>query len=130
MPEHSLLIVHNGKNPVRVLSLLRNSAHSNVAGLFDEDARRLPDEDSLIVLDGIVGAYPNALFHLDANELPASSGPWRPAGDDDVQRLHQRFAVRRTDARFWRISDAVHDYWQSAEPRQAAILDYSRLENR
>ena len=131
MPEHSLLIVHNGKDPVRVLSLLRNSAHSNVAGLFDEDARRLPDEDSLIVLDGIVGAYPNALFHLDASELPRFVRAVETlASDDDVQRLHQRFAVRRTDARFWRISDAVHDYWQSVEPRQAAILDYSRLENR
>ncbi|MBL8458823.1 MAG: fatty acid cis/trans isomerase, partial [Zoogloea sp.] len=104
---------------------------SNVAGLFDEDARRLPDEDSLIVLDGIVGAYPNALFHLDAVELPRFVRAVDTlASDDDVHRLHQRFAVRRTDARFWRISDAVLDHWQSSEPRQAAILDYSRLENR
>jgi hypothetical protein len=131
MPEHSLLVVHNGKGPVRVLSLLRNSAHSNVAGLFDEDARRLPDEDSLIVLDGIVGAYPNVIFHLDADELPRFVRTVRNlASDADILRLHQRFAIRRTDARFWRISDAIHDYWQNADPRQAAILDYSRLDNR
>ncbi len=40
------------------VSLVRNSAHSNVAQIFDEDARRLPGEDTLLAIDGIAGAYP------------------------------------------------------------------------
>lgn len=131
MPEHSLLVLHQGQGPVRILSVLRNSAHSNVASLFDEEARRLPDEDRLMVLDGVVGAYPNAIFHVALDDLPRFVRAVKNLADeDDVQRLHERFAVRRSDPRFWSISDAIHDHWQAIEPAQAAILDYSRLENR
>lgn len=131
MPEHSLVLLRDGSARPRVLSVLRNSAHSNVAELFNEDARRLPDEDSLIVLDGIVGAYPNMIFELNAGELPRFVRAVQGLGSDaDLQRLAQRFSVRRTDPRFWEVSDTLHDYWQQSAPREAAILDYSRLESR
>jgi hypothetical protein len=131
MPEQSLLALKDGTGGLHVVSLLRNSAHSNVAELFREEARRLPAEDNLIALDGIVGAYPNTIFQLDADELPRFVRAVQTlASDEDVQRLNQRFAIRRTDARFWSVSDAIHEHWRQVAPREAAILDYSRLENR
>lgn len=131
MPEHSLILLRDGPGRPRVLSILRNSAHSNVAELFNEDARRLPEEDSLTLLDGIVGAYPNMIFTLNSGELPRFVRAVQGLGsDDDLQRLAQRFSVRRTDPRFWEVSDALHDHWQQTAPREAAIMDYSRLENR
>lgn len=131
MPEHSLILLRDGPGRPRVLSILRNSAHSNVAELFNEDARRLPEEDSLTLLDGIVGAYPNMIFTLNSGELPRFIRAVQGLGsDDDLQRLAQRFSVRRTDPRFWEVSDALHDHWQQTAPREAAIMDYSRLENR
>ena len=66
--EHSLILLRDGNARPRIFSVLRNSAHSNVAELFNEDSRRLPEEDSLLVLDGIVGAYPNMIFALNRDE--------------------------------------------------------------
>lgn len=130
MPEHSLILLRDGNARPRVFSVLRNSAHSNVAELFNEDARRLPEEDKLLVLDGIVGAYPNMIFALNRDELPRFVHAVQSLGSDaDLKQLAQRFSVRRTDPRFWAVSDALHDEWQQRAPREAAILDYSRLEN-
>jgi hypothetical protein len=130
MPELSLLLLRRPDGTVRVASLVRNSAHSNVAQIFDEDARRLPDEDTLQAVAGVAGAYPNALFAVAPEQLAdfvdAVGGLADPAG---LTALTDRFGVRRTDRRFWPLSDALHAEWRRRAPGEAAILDYSRLEN-
>jgi len=47
----------------------------------------------------------------------------------DLGVLFDRYAVRRTDPRFWTISDRMHDDWQARDPVEFGILDYSRLNN-
>ena len=44
-------------------------------------------------------------------------------------RLVERFGVRRTDPRFWQVSDAIHAAWRRQAPGEAAVLDYSRLDD-
>lgn len=130
MPEMSLLLLERPGRAPRVVSLIRNSAHSNVAQLFDEEKRRLPDEDSLLAIDGVAGAYPNAIYSLDAEKLPDFVSAVASLGSEaDLVKLTERFGVRRTDPRFWPTSDAIHAAWRKTTPREAAILDYSRLEN-
>lgn len=131
MPELSLLALRKADGSVQPVTLIRNSAHSNVAQMFNEDARRLPEEDTLLALPGFAGAYPNAIFQLDPAELPRFVNAVEGlTGEDDLLRLVQRFGIRRTDSRFWPVSDALHDAWQRSSLREASILDYSRLENR
>lgn len=131
MPEQSLLLLRRPDQELRIVSLVRNSAHSNIANMFDEENRRLPEEDTLLALDGVVGAYPNALFAVDTEKLPdfvsAVAGLSDEAG---LVELTARFGIRRTDARFWPASDALHAEYRRSTPREAAILDYSRLDNR
>ena len=130
MPELSILLLQRPDGTITATSLVRNSAHSNVAQIFDEDARRLPAEDTLLAIDGIAGAYPNALFAVDVEKLPdfvAAVGSL--ANTDDLTRLTDRFGVRRSDRRFWPLSDALHAEWRRRSPGEAAVLDYSRLEN-
>ena len=57
-----------GSAPLHV-TVMRDSAHTNVAQLFDEDARRVPGEDGLTVVPGLLGAYPNALFSVPGEQL-------------------------------------------------------------
>jgi len=130
MPELSLLLLQHADGRLSVISLVRNSAHSNVAQIFDEDARRLPGEDTLLAIDGIAGAYPNALFAVTPEKLAdfvdAVSGLVDPVG---LTALTDRYGVRRTDRRFWPLSDALQAEWRRRAPGEAAVLDYSRLEN-
>ena len=130
MPEASLLLLERpGRRPA-VVSLLRNSAHSNVSQLFGEESRRLPQEDTLQALDGVVGAYPNALFAIAPGELPGFVAATAALeGDAGLTRLADRYGVRRTDRRFWSLSDGIHAEYRRRNPREAAVLDYSRLEN-
>jgi len=131
MPEQSLLLINRSDSRPQIVSLVRNSAHTNIAEMFDEKERRLPKEDTLLALDGVVGAYPNAFFAVDPEKLPDFVAAVSQLGSEaDLVRLTERFGVRRTDPRFWPTSDALHAEYRRSAPREAAILDYSRLDNR
>ena len=131
MPEQSLLLLRRPGDRPQIVSLVRNSAHSNVAEMFDEAERRRPKEDTLLALDGVIGAYPNAFFAVDPEKLPNFVDALaRLADEADLVKLTERFGVRRTDPRFWPTSDALHAEWRRTAPKEAAVLDYSRFENR
>ena len=131
LPESSFLVIRGEDGRDHHYTLIRNSAHSNVSELFSEEERRLPDEDSLLVVRGFIGAYPNAFYRVPSNRLATFvnlAGSLR--SEQDYAALAARFAIRRTDPRFWTHSDAVHEAYRQAEPVEGALFDYSRLENR
>jgi hypothetical protein len=131
MPETAFLTVRDARGGEHHFTVLRHSAHSNVAELFAEEERRLPDEDRLQVLNGFVGAYPNAFYVVTADDLPAFAAAVHGLGAEaDYQALLARFGVRRTDARFWSHSDALHSAYRRSAPVEAGLFDYSRFENR
>lgn len=130
LPEMSLLLLQRLDQEPRIVSLVSNNAHTNVAEMFREDKRRLPEEDTLLVVNGVAGAYPNTLFMVDVEKLPGFvDAVARLASPDDLKVLVERFGVRRSDPRFWSISDAIHTAWRRMAPGEAAVLDYSRLDN-
>ncbi|MFC6671744.1 fatty acid cis/trans isomerase [Marinobacterium aestuariivivens] len=130
-PEISLIRVDAPGNGGWYFTLLHNSAHSNVSELFNEKDRRLPEEDSLILANGVLGVYPNQFFRVEADSVA-----------DFVQRLSQlrsesaysetldHYGLRRTASGFWQYSDRLHRDYRALRPLEAGILDYSRLENR
>ncbi len=130
LPEAAILTVGDAGGEHH-FSLIANRAHSNVAELFDEAERRLPDEDTLLVVNGFVPAYPNAFFKLEAAELaPFVDAVARLASEGDYRALADRWGIRRTDARFWAHSDSLHAAWHAWAPKEAGLLDYNRFENR
>ena len=52
-------------------SLLRNTGHRNVSHLMREEGQLAPDENTLTVVPGFIGAYPNAILRATPAELPA-----------------------------------------------------------
>lgn len=113
------------------LTLLSDSAYANISSMFFEDLRRLPDDDRLTVVNGLLGAYPDMLLEVEAGSLPAfARAIGRLREDADWSRLLDDYGVRRTDPRFWAVSDALHSKQRAARPVEAGILDFSRLDNR
>jgi hypothetical protein len=112
-------------------SLLRDTAHANVAHLVREKASLVPADNRLTVVPGLLGAYPNAIYRINERDLPAFEAAIRSlASEADYRALADRFAVRRTSPGFWAVSDALHEAWRQAAPLEAGLLDYNRLENR
>jgi hypothetical protein len=130
LPENSLLLVTRRDGTTATISIVRNSAHANVAELLDQEGLRLPEEDSLTVENGIIGAYPNAFFTVDQSSLGAFiSAIEQLKSLEDLGPLTDRFGIRRTDPRFWSVSDRIHIDYHQNQPTEFGILDYSRLDN-
>jgi len=131
LPEMSVLRVDGLAGASRYVTLLRNTAHANVAHLAREKSELLPDENTLTVVPGFIGAYPNAIYRSSVAELPALRAALAGlASEDDYRKLADRFAVRRTNPQFWAASDALHDAYGAWAPLEAGLFDYNRLQNR
>ncbi len=131
LPEVLFLRVDGAGAASQYFSVLRNTAHKNVAHMFREKAELLPARNTLTVVPGFVGAYPNAIFSVAAGELAAfTTAVAALASEDDYRRLADRFAIRRTNPQFWAASDRMIDAYRESAPGEAGLFDYSRLENR
>jgi hypothetical protein len=130
MPQLSFVRIDDGDSR-RYITITSNSAHSNISHLFRESQRRLPQEDSLSVAHGIVGAYPNALFRVDANALGDFVASIAALKNElDYRHLVQRFGIARNAADFWQFSDQMAQDHHMSQPITSGLLDYNRLENR
>lgn len=127
MPQSSLIKV-NGHG---LLSVLSNSAYTNISSMFHEDARHLVDEDTLTIANGVVGAYPNIFLSVNEAEIPELVRRIAQLqSETDYSQLLDRFGVRRTNPDFWKLSDEILSDYARSEPLTSGILDYSRYENR
>lgn len=130
LPQVSYVMVADGAKQ-QVYSLITNSAHSNVAHLFSEENRRLPKEDSLAVLRGIVGTYPNAFFKVEQGQLAEFVNALTSIKTaQDYRKLKDNFAIRRTHPEFWSFADELHAWYKENQPDSTGLLDFNRLENR
>ena len=129
LPEMSFLTVTEGSGARTQLTILRDSAHTNVAHLFHEDARRVPLEDELTVVHGFLGAYPSALFEVPQKELPAFvEGVEGLVDEATYGALRRRFGVLRSSDRFWSYSDEITADHGKQGGVTAGLFDYNRLE--
>ena len=131
LPEAAFVQVLPRRGAPRYFTLVHNRAFSNIAQLFNEEDRHLPEEDTLTVTRGFVGAYPNMFFQVTEGELPAFVAMLRDLSSDaDYTALVERFGVRRTAPWFWKLSDDIHTAYLAAEPVEAGLFDLNRYENR
>lgn len=130
-PQNSILRIQAKNQPFIYTTLINNLGYSNISELFDDQERRRPQEDYLTVVPGVLGAYPNAFFDVDVNELPEFKHQLANLKSEaDYQVLANQYAVRRTYPRFWAFSDELQRYIKTHEPIAGGILDYNRFENR
>jgi hypothetical protein len=99
--------------------------------MFGEANRRLVAEDSVTLANGVIGAYPNVFLDVSEADLPELvSRIQQLRNEADYAALLDRFGVRRTDPRFWSLSDQLLSKYRRAEPLTSGVLDYSRYDNR
>ena len=136
-PELSLILVDLPQG-ARVYTLLRNSAHRNITSVFRENSNREPADDTLLLLNGVVGAYPDALYYvpLNTSDIVASNLDkffqlaQNASDDKSFDALRKTFGVRRTHQDLWTFVDYLHNTYAEIDPVNAATIDLSRLENR
>ena len=126
LPHASIINVVSGQRD-EVYTLLRNAAHSNIAQPFQEEKRRLPEEDTLTVAKGFIGAYPNYFFQVNERELAQFARDVQSmAKQEDYLALLSRYGVRRNASWFWRLSDKLHAMYRQQDAIEYGVLDYNR----
>ena len=131
LPEAAVLRVDEPPRPARYFTLLRNTGHSNVCHVFTEGQEILPRENTLTVVPGFIGAYPNALYAVERGALPGlRTAIGTLSSESDYRALADRYAIRRSRPDFWTHSDALQDAHTAWSPLEAGLFDYNRLENR
>jgi hypothetical protein len=129
MPELSIAAVSDASGELHCFTISRDSAHTNVSQLFNEEDRRIPAEDSLHVVPGFLGAYPNAFFAVPEGELAAFTKAIEQLHSaEDYRALRLRFGVLRNSPGFWAFSDRLHAAYRKAQPLESGVLDFNRLE--
>lgn len=127
LPELSFLQVDDPDGTTQYFSMMRESAHYNVAQLFDEDGRRVPEQDALCIVPGFLGSYPNQLFRVARADLSEFVEQVKGLEPKSYAALRRRFGVSRISPDFWAISDAMHDAYRRLQPLEAGLLDFNRL---
>ena len=130
MPQ-TVFVEISGESGNRYVTFVRNNAHLNITSLFGEKKFRIPEEDSMSVIPGFLGAYPNAFLvvkEVDLGLFADAVSSMRT--EDDYTQLLDNYGVRRTSANFWQQSDAFHAAFEQIAPVEYGLFDYNRLENR
>jgi hypothetical protein len=131
IPELALLVVEMPDGTSSTFTLLRNTGHASVSHLIGEGKELLPDENTLTVVPGVIGGYPNAFYRAALADLPdLAKAMSRLGSEGDYTTFAQRWAVRRTSPGFWALSDAILMRYARDQALEAGVLDYNRFENR
>lgn len=130
LPETSFLMVTGADGQRWHYTILRDTAYGNVATLFNDDDTHKPDEDELTVVPGFLGAYPNALFAVTRNELPAFvKAVAKLSSIEEYRALRQRYGVLRSSPRFWAHADLLQVDRERLGGEARGLLDFNRLES-
>ena len=134
-PDVALVRIKTDK-PVTDLAytIIRNKAYTDVSSMFANTKRRDTtdiEHDTLTVVEGIEGSYPNFFFVVEPAELEDfTSRIMAVRSRDDYERLVGIYGVRRTSDTFWETADWFQDYYAKQEPLLYGILDLNRYANR
>ncbi|MEK1906704.1 MAG: fatty acid cis/trans isomerase, partial [Pseudomonas sp.] len=130
LPETTLLRVELADGRREVYSLLRNRAHSNVAFMTGESLRYQVGLDTLTVYPGVLTSYPNFIFNLRAEEVPAFVAALEQTRDVAAfDKVVERWGIRRSHPEFWRYFNDLSAYIRETEPVEAGVLDMNRYQN-
>jgi len=129
LPEVTRLRVR-GDDEAIAYTLVHNRAHTNVAYMFDEKERLVPADDTLTIVRGYLGSYPNFAFDVSIDELStfrdALVAVEKPA---DLEALAARYGVRRSGVEFWSTMDWMTDDFRERQPTASGLFDLGRYEN-
>jgi len=110
-----------------LVTLVVNRWHDNVNSLFGEEKRLNPSRDTLDVVHGMVGSYPNVFFVVDEDELPDFFDMLMNFTDSEAYiKKAQKYAVSRSDKDFWDYFDWFQNRLYEDDPLNAGLYDLNR----
>lgn len=126
-PETILLKVNN-----TAYTLVHNKEYKYVSFFLNDATNRseLDEEnDSLTVVKGIEGSYPNLFMEVDKEQLPEFIEEMANIlSEADYHKFISKYGIRRTHSNYWFYSDWFHGHHKEIAPLRSGILDLNRYQ--
>ncbi|RLA20182.1 MAG: isomerase [Gammaproteobacteria bacterium] len=131
LPEMSLVRVRTRQeNNDPVYTLILNKSLENVAFMTGEDLRRERRLDTLTVIPGFLGSYPNFFFEVDKTQLPEFIAAIKQArSKKDKEAFYKKFGIRRTNPKIWQSVDWFNAQHKKYRRKSAGLFDLNRYLN-
>ncbi len=114
----------------RVFSLIHNNELYNNNFFFNEEERRNKDQDTLTIVPGFIGSYPNFFLEISENQISDFIlNVQKIRSERDFKDFAIKYGVRRSDPRFWSVLDWFHLKLKEESETEFGILDLNRYEN-
>jgi len=115
----------------KVYTIVRNKSYLNVNSLMVSEDIRVPEEDTIDVISGFVGAYPNFFLQINMNQVSDFVDEYKNINSFEAyEALVDRYGVRRTSPDFWDVSDWFYKKHQYDNKVYAGLFDLNRYKNR
>ncbi len=130
-PDVSFIRVRNEGGDDLAYTVILNKGYANITSMFQNEDRRDRSQDTLTVVKGLEGSYPNFFFDLDIQQVDAFVARFesiRTRGE--YEKFVGLYGLRRTNTGFWSISDWFQNWAREYQPKRAGIFDLNRYRNR
>ncbi|MCP4402406.1 MAG: isomerase, partial [bacterium] len=121
-------IVTDNSEDDLVYTIVRNKALSNNSVMFREERSRAVKDDTLSVIQGQIGSYPNVFLKVHIDQIEAFVDDYRHADDGvDVYCFKRKYAVGRTNPMFWDEADWHYQKFLKNQPVEGGQFDLNRF---
>lgn len=129
-PDISFLVITNDDNSdIDLYSIIHHKQLKNIAWLFNEESRRSPEQDSLSILNGIAGSYPNLFLSVPTSKLKKFVADAKNiSSTEDWNAFLMHYAVLKNNPLFWKYYDEIQKKLDQSEVYQSGVLDLTRYE--
>jgi len=114
-------------------TLIYNKGYANITSFLEDAqaANRDTSQDTMTVLKGFSGAYPNFFFSVPAERVEDFVDRVRKVDSMDAYNaVVALYGVRRTNHDFWALSDWMQARYRQDAPIESGIFDLNRYANR
>ena len=126
-PDSSLVLIEAGGQLRKVVTVIRDRAHSALGRFVLELTARVPDQDRLAIVNGLATSYPNLFFVVPEERIPDFLQQLNGVESRSLaQEFMKNWAILKTNPKFWTVSDQLHAYFSLTDPINAGVLDYTR----
>ena len=121
-------VVTGNKDKDLVYTVIRNKALSNNSFMFEEERRRIVDDDTLTIVKGYTGSYPNSFVRVHIDEVEDFVKSFLKIKDQlSYYNVARKYAIRRTSPDFWEEADWHYQKYLKDEPVEAGLFDMYRF---
>jgi hypothetical protein len=123
---HLRVIMPEGEED-KVYSLVINRWHDNVNSLFSEEKRFDSSKDTLDIIPGSVGSYPNAFGVIHYKDLSDFFDMIANFEENEVYKAKfKKYFISRGNEKFWETYDWFQNHFNKEDPLQAGLYDLNR----